>query len=619
LVSLLPKSGKVFPTLRGILKQKELWFAAYIKLRRNAGSNTPGPDEEIITSLTQSRILELQKSVLEGQFTWTGVRQIMIPKPGKPGKLRPLGIPAINDRLVQEVLRTILEPIFEISFDSQSFGFRPNRDCHTALKWVNTNMKDSVWFIEGDIKSDFPTIDHQVLMELIERRVNDNSILRLLRKGLKANVFQKPLLLQRQKDKPPQLSTLGTPQGGILSPMLSNIYLHELDLYMRQISTEYRGLVQPAARRKNPAYQKLMRAGRKKEVRELRLPRSDPFETGYANCKYIRYADDFIVGVTGSRAMAEEIREKIRSFLSEKLKIELNMEKTALTHICRGINFLGHIFRRRPLLTKQVMGGKAVSRRMSLHTLDMDSARIVARLHLMGFCEKNGEPMPNFRYMSLPQAETNTKANAILRGLSNWARIAGNRRTAVARYAYIVRYSLAMMYAAKFKLHRVAAVFKVGGNDLSKPIGRRLKSVASGLGDVKLDGVLFSRYHKIPRREYAMLPKTWNPAYIRNLENDINFETLLATIKEAGRSVSTDPLIAAGWRLSRSLSRQGTPCDVCGSYDDVEMHHVNPLKNIPKSKSSLQRHKISIARKRVPLCRKHHLERHKTHARQTKQ
>ena len=593
---------KKFPTLRGIVKQEELWFAAYIKLRRNSGSLTPGPDGESLKALTKERILSLRKAVLENQFSWTGVRQIWIPKPGKRGKTRPLGIPSINDRLVQEVLKMTLEPIWETCFLQQSFGFRPQRDCHSALRWMNANMKDSIWFIEGDIESYFPTIDHKILLDLIEKRVGDRNIIHLLRQGLKTKVFE--------KDLPTQISTLGTPQGGILSPILSNIYLHELDKFMAQLSLEYQGPVQPSARRKNPAYQKLMRAGRKKQTRRLKLPRSDPFEAAYSNCKYIRYADDFIIGVNGPRAMAEEIRERVRLFLLERLKIQLNMDKTKVTHVSKGIKFLGHTFkRRRTFIDAKTARGKIKSRIMTLPILDLDSARIIARLHETGFCDRDGTPKPNFRFMSLPQAETNNKANAILRGLCNWARIAGNRRPAVARYAYILRYSIAKMYAAKFKLKRVAAVFKAGNNDLSKPIGKRIKSVQPE--GKNLQGILYSKYAQIPKREHAKLPKNWTPPYVRNLDSGGNLEDFINKVAKQGRSNAKDPLIAAGWRLGRSLSVKGTPCDVCGSYFGVEMHHVNQIKNIPKSKSPLQRHKMSLARKQIALCRKHHLERHK--------
>jgi len=164
---------------------------AYIRLKGNKGSITPGPDGLGIDTLTKSKILELKQSVLDGTFKWLGVREIMIRKAGKPVKLRPLGIPAINDRLVQEVIRSIIEPIFELSFSNLSHGFRPNRSCHTALKWINTNMKDSIWIIEGDIKSYFSTIDHIILMSILEKRIQDPTIIKLIRTGLNAEVLQK--------------------------------------------------------------------------------------------------------------------------------------------------------------------------------------------------------------------------------------------------------------------------------------------------------------------------------------------------------------------------------------------------------------------------------------------
>jgi len=166
-------STRVFNDLKGYLKNESLWFAAYIRLARKKGSFTPGPDYENVKSLTKKRILEVRQTVLDETYEWVGTRRLQIPKPGKPGKTRPLGIPAINDRLVQEVIRSIIEPIFEPQFSNISFGFRPGRGCHTALKWINTNMKDSIWYIEGDIKSYFDKIDHDKLMELIKRRVTD--------------------------------------------------------------------------------------------------------------------------------------------------------------------------------------------------------------------------------------------------------------------------------------------------------------------------------------------------------------------------------------------------------------------------------------------------------------
>jgi group II intron reverse transcriptase/maturase len=401
---------RVFYDLRGILKQESIWFAAYLKLNNNKGANTQGPDENIIDSLTKNRILELREAVLSNKFSWIGVREIMIPKAGKNGKLRPLGIPSINDRLVQEVLRAILEPIYELSFSNLSHGFRPNRDCHTALKGMYTNMKDSIWFIEGDIKNYFHSINHIILMKILERKIQDSTILRLIRSGLKAKVFQ--------KDQTSYIPEVGTPQGGILSPLLSNIYLNELDQFIENLCKQYQGDVKPGNRKKNIGANKLLRVGNKSQYYKLKIPSRIPNEVGYRNCKYIRYADDFVIGILGPRSMAIEIKDKVKDFLENELKVELRLEKTKVTHITKGIEFLGYIFGIRQLFIKESYSGHIVSRKMTIPTLDVNMKRVIARLAEANFCDGSGKPEPAFRFLRLPQSETNIKINYILRGLS---------------------------------------------------------------------------------------------------------------------------------------------------------------------------------------------------------
>lgn len=602
--------NRIFYDLRGILKQESIWFAAYLKLKSNKGAKTQGPDEDIIDSLTKKRILELREAVLSNKFSWVGVREIMIPKPGKPGKFRPLGIPSINDRLVQEVIRTILEPIYELNFSHLSHGFRPNRGCHTALKWMNTNMKDSIWFIEGDIKSYFPSIDHQILMKILERKIQDPTILRLIRSGLEAKVFQ--------KDQTFYIPEVGTPQGGILSPLLSNIYLNELDQFIVNLCKQYQGDVKSGNRKKNPEANKLLRSGNKSKYYKLRIPNRIPNEIGYRNCKYIRYADDFVIGILGPRDIAIEMRDKVKYFLKNELNVELSLEKTKVTHITKGIEFLGYIFSRRQLFIKQSYSGHIVTRKMTIPTLDVNMKRVIARLSEANFCDGSGNPTPAFRYLRLPQSETNIKVNYILRGLSEWWSIAGNRRAALARLAYIIRYSVAKVYAAKFKLKTVAAVFKIGGNDLSKPIGVRAKSVIGADepntpqgSKKKLMGILFDRYYKIPKPKPSKLNPNWITEYMKALQKGDNLDNFIKEIWNTKAQKVNNPLASMAWRLAKTISSQGAPCAVCGSYEDIQMHHVRALKDIAKSTNAIHKYMIAIERKQIPVCREHHLELHR--------
>lgn len=607
---------RVFHDLRGILKQESIWFAAYLKIKGNKGAETPGPDDDIIDSLSKKRIGELREAVLQDEFSWIGVREIMIPKAGKQctGKFRPLGIPSINDRLVQEVIRTIIEPIYELNFSNLSHGFRPNRSCHTALKWMNTNMKDSIWFIEGDIKNYFPSIDHKILMSILERKIQDPTILRLIRTGLKAKVFA--------KDRTFYSPEVGTPQGGILSPLLSNIYLNELDRYMEILCVQYLGNVKPSNRKKNPMASKLLRSvvRKKGEYHKLRIPSRLPDEIGYRNCKYIRYADDFVIGVLGPRPVAIEIREKVQQFLKNELNLDLSLEKTKITHISNKIEFLGYKFGRRQLFVTQSYGARTVTRKMTIPTLDVNMNRVIARLTEANFCNGVGKPLPAFRFLRLPQSEINLKANYILRGLSEWWSIAGNRRQALARVAYLIRYSVAKVYAAKFKLNTVAAVFKIAGNDLSKPIGIRVKSVV-GVDEKdtpqgqkqKLMGILFDRYQQIPKPKESKLKPNWIPEYLQVLQKGKGQgpEKFLEIIWSMRRSSAKNPLAAMAWRLEKTLSSQGAPCAICGSFQDVQMHHGRALKDIAKPTNAVHRHMIAIQRKQIPVCRKHHLALHK--------
>ena len=259
-------------------------------------------------------------------------------------QLRPLGMPTWSDKLVGEVVRLLLEAFYEPQFSDTSHGFRKFRGCHTALREINNTWTGTAWFVEGDISDCFGSLDHEILLGILAEKIRDNRFLRLIRNMLKAGYLE---------DWTYRDTLSGVPQGGTVSPILSNVYLDKLDKFVEQelIPQYTRG----ATRAANPAYRQadalLRRARRRGDRAEARrlflemraLPSTDPMDPGYRRLKYIRYADDHILGFTGPKAEAEEIKARLAEFLRETLGLELNQQKTLITHArSQRARFLGY-------------------------------------------------------------------------------------------------------------------------------------------------------------------------------------------------------------------------------------------------------------------------------------
>jgi len=263
--------------------------------------------------------------------------------------------------------------------------------------------------VEGDIKSYFESIDHKILMFTINKRIKDPIILKLIQTGLKFKIFDRKTVFKPEA---------GIPQGGIISPLLSNIYLDTLDKFMNKICIEYKATVKSSNRRKNSVYNELIRFGQKKLVYSKKVSRN-LIDENYREVEYVRYADDFLIGITGSRKLATEIKRKVRKFLKDELNVILSQEKTPITHISKGIPFLGYIIGRNTYIIKQKYGKKLVNRRMTIPTLYVNIKKVIERLKEKGFCDRSGNPIPSFRFLRYSQSETNSKANSIIRGLCN--------------------------------------------------------------------------------------------------------------------------------------------------------------------------------------------------------
>jgi len=300
-----------FYDLYSLLVNDDWLKVAHGHVKRNRGSKTAGTDGMTMADFDETlegNLLSLRIALKEGTFEPYPVRRVTIQqrKPDGRIKQRPLGIPAIRDRIVQDALRMILEPIYEADFSPRSYGFRPNRCTMDAIAYIVNQLRARnghyFWIIEGDIASYFDTVQHRILMRLLRRRVKDEKLLGLIWQFLRAGVMEGKLFRETQQ---------GTPQGGILSPLLANIYLHELDDYMQG----YIGL--------SPYF----KAKRRK--------------AGDANFLYVRYADDFIVMCNGTKAQALHMKQELQAFLKAKLKLNLAMDKTKVTHANDGFQFLG--------------------------------------------------------------------------------------------------------------------------------------------------------------------------------------------------------------------------------------------------------------------------------------
>jgi len=300
-----------FDDLYSLICNEDWLWLAHDYVGQNAGSKTAGCDGidmGLFDEDAEGNLKRLREVLGSETFEACPVRRVYIPKPN--GKMRPLGIPSIRDRIVQEAVRMVLEPIFEADFCQDSFGFRPNRCTMDAMRHLWFAAREHTryfWAIEGDISAYFDTIGHRKLLKLLRRRIKDAKLLGLIWKFLRAGVMERKLF----KD-----TNIGTPQGGIVSPLLANIYLHELDKYMERYTSlsPYR----KATRRKQ----------------------------GLANFTYARYADDFVILCNGTQEQTLEMRKELHDFLQNTLSLRLSLEKTKVTHLNDGIDFLGFRFQR---------------------------------------------------------------------------------------------------------------------------------------------------------------------------------------------------------------------------------------------------------------------------------
>lgn len=580
-------SSYKFERLYRILFNEELFYVAYQKIASNGGSTTKGSDGRSIDEMSLARIETLIASLKDESYQPHPSRRVHIPK--KNGKTRPLGIPAFEDKLVQEVVRMILEAIYEGHFETTSHGFRPKRSCHTALLHIQKTFSGAKWFIEGDIKGFFDNIDHDVLVGILRERISDDRFIRLIRKFLKAGYVE---------DWTFHNTYSGMPQGGIVSPILANIYLDKLDKYVKEyirhfdmgtkrrpgkesndLANERKRTVRKLKKVKDGT-EKAALVARLKAIEQERaaFPSGDEMDGSYRRLKYIRYADDFILGVIGSKEDALRIKEDIKSFLSESLALELSEEKTLITHTGKSAKFLGYeiTVTRNNHQRRDVQGrlrrtyGKRVRLNVSMATLRDKLLEYGAMEIKLRNGKEIWKPKCRSGLIFNDDLEILDRYNRKTVGFCNYYLIANNC-VVLHNFRYIMEYSMYKTFAGKYR----STVRKINKK-------YRLNKLFTVKYEQK--GVIKSRTF------YKTSFKRRTTAF--NGSCDIE----PYSIADVSRTNLTDRLKAE-------------KCELCGATGKLIMHHVRNLKDL-KGKESWKRLMSARKRKTIALCPSCHRLRH---------
>lgn len=429
---------------------------------------TAGTDGKTIDMMSIRRIEKLIASLKDESYRPKPARRVYIPK--KNGKKRPLGIPSFEDKLVQEVVRMMLEAIYEGHFEDTSHGFRPNRSCHSALISLQKGFTGAKWFIEGDIKGFFDNINHETLIGILSKRINDDRFLRLIRKFLNAGY------VEQWKYNP---TYSGTPQGGIISPILANIYLDEFDKYMEEYAQKFN---KGNRRREHREYRKYVNrawylkkqisvtkdADMKKRLlgeyqavgAKLRsLPCTMEMDSNYRRIRYVRYADDFLIGVIASKAECEKIKADITQFMGETLKLELSAEKTLITNAQDTAKFLGfEVSTPKRADGTRNRNGILKRRNDKVVTLKVSKETWQKRLKDYGaikLYKVNGKevwkPAPRRSLLKKPNELIVAQFNSEIRGFYNYFGIANNAPYNMWKFYYFMEYSLYKTLAMKHR------------------------------------------------------------------------------------------------------------------------------------------------------------------------
>jgi group II intron reverse transcriptase/maturase len=567
------RRGLPLERLYRCLFNPELFLLAYGKIYRNAGAMTPGATGETVDGMTLGKIEAIIGALRSERYRWTPVRRTCIEKKNS-SKKRPLGLPTWSDKLVQEVIRLLLEAYYEPQFSDRSHGFRPGRGCHTALLEVTHNWHGTTWFIEGDITDCFGSLDHQILLGILGEKIRDGRFLRLIGGLLQAGYLE---------DWRYHATLSGCPQGGIASPVLSNVYLDRLDRFIEQdiLPAHNRGARRTPHRPYMRLWQqawRLEQQGEREAGQALRrqmkaMPSRDPGDPGYRRLRYCRYADDWVLGFTGPRQEAGEIKDAIGRFLREQLKLELSPAKTLITHgRTQAARFLGYEMVVMHADDKRDhRGHRSINAGIGLKVpADVIRAKCAPYLH-------RGKPVRRTERTVDTDFSIVAQFQSEFRGVAEYYRLAFNRHR-LGRLRYVMERSLAKTLARKFRIS-VPAVYRRYRAVLDTEHGPRRGLQVT----VDRDGKppLVAQWGGISlARDTTPRPLNDDPARVWSARSEI---------------------------VQRLLADE---CELCGSRNQVEVHHIRALKDLNRNGKGnppeWARRMAARRRKTLVVCRACH-------------
>ena len=570
----------IFRTLR----KDDIWIAAYQKLKSNKGALTPGSTSETMDGMSMERLIKLKDAVYTEKYKFKPVKLTYIPA-GK-NKIRPLGLPTANDKIVQEVMRMILEAIYEPIFVETSFGFRSGLGCHDALDHVERKFRWVDFVIEGDIEQAYPTIDHKILVKILEKRIDDARFIRLIWKLLGCGVLDQERMIW---------SKTGVPQGSIVSPILANIYYHELDLFIHGIKMELETPYKDRKQLKSKAYkaleykinkvvkemrchepQSFKRQELKKQLKTLRNERlkTDSLKNKIIRIEYVRYADDWMIGLSGDRKLATNIKDKVTKFMKKELDQKVHPLKTKITNLRKGnAHFLGYdIFlpKNRPISSYKGKGVKTIRRGQPQLRFDIPVDKIINRYIERGYVKRLADktrPISRASYSVLEDHVIVSHFRSIWLGIFNYYSGCTNRGR-LQYIHYLLHMSCAMTLGHRHR-KSCSKIFKKHGKTLTVKVPNTDKTISFP----------YKTNWRINERKWLRGKEVPEPAY----------------------------------RYANLVSRSslGLPCAICDSEEGpIEMHHVKHVRKQGFRYKGFHEQMSLLNRKQIPLCKNCHKKVH---------